>query len=87
MSFWVCRSYKDSHLQIKSLKADLEMLKMKLQTVEHSLASDIDMLKKEVVILKNAREADMATMMSKEKPRNPMKTHPDLKPDERTEDN
>ena len=49
LSFWVCRSCRDSHLLVKSPKADLETLKMKLQTVEHSLASDTD-------ILKNARE-------------------------------
>ena len=58
---------------------------MKLQTVEHSLASDIDILKKEL-IMKNAREADMATMISKEKARNPGEIHPDRKPDEKTED-
>ena len=45
MSFWVCTSCKDSHLLVKSLKADQETLKMKLQTVEHSLASDIDIPK------------------------------------------
>ena len=84
-SFWVCKSYKDSHLMVKSLKADLETLKMKLQTVEHSLTSDIDILRKELAILKNAGEADMATMMSKEKAGNPGKTHPNQKPDERTE--
>ena len=36
--------------------------------------------------MKNAREADMATMMSKEKARNQGKIHPDRKPDEKTED-
>ena len=85
LSFWVCKSCKDSHLMVKSLKADLEALKMKLQTVEHSLTSDIDILRKELAILKNAREADMTTMMSKEKAGNPGKTHPNQKPDERTE--
>ena len=45
LSFWVCTSCKDSHLLVKSLKADQETLKMKLQTVEHSLASDIDIPK------------------------------------------
>ena len=74
---WNCFSgYADSHLLVKSLKADLETLKMKLQTVEHSLASDIYILKKELAILKNAREADMATVMSKEKARNPGKPIP-----------
>ena len=58
---------------------------MKLQAVEHSLAWDIDVLRKELAILKNAREADMATMMSKEKTGNPGTTHPNQKPDERTE--
>ena len=37
-------------------------------------------------MLKNATEADMATMMSKEKAGNPGKTHPNQKPYERTED-
>ena len=46
LSFWLCRSCKGSHLLVKPLKADLETLKMKLQTVEHSLALDIDILKK-----------------------------------------
>ena len=68
-----------------TLKADLETLKMKLQTVEHSLSSDIDILRKELAILKNAREADMATMMSKDKAGNPGKTHPNQKPDQKTE--
>ena len=65
LSFWVCRSCKDSHLLVKSFKEDLETQKMKLQAVEHSLTSDIDILKNELAILKNAREADMAAMMSK----------------------
>ena len=60
-------------------------LKMKQQTVKHSLASDIDILKKELAILKNAREADMATMMSKEKAET-QGNHPNQKPDERNED-
>ena len=59
---------------------------MKLQAMEHSLASDIDILKKELAVLNNAREADMTTMMSKEKAGNPGKTHPNQNPDERTED-
>ena len=42
-------------------------------------------MRKELAILKNAREADMATMMSKEKAGNPGKTHPNQKPDERTD--
>ena len=86
LSFRVCRPCKDSHLLVKSLKAHLETLKMKLQTVEHSFASDIDILEKELAILKNAREADMATMMSKEKVGNPGKPHPNQKHDDRTED-
>ena len=39
-----------------------------------------------MAILKNAREADMTTLMSKEKAGNPGKTHLNRKPDERTED-
>ena len=50
LSFWECKSCKDSHLMVKSLKADLETLKMKLQTVEHSLTLDIDILRKELAI-------------------------------------
>ena len=39
-----------------------------------------------MAILKNAREADMATMMSKEKVGDPGKTHPNQKTDQRNED-